>query len=234
MQYVCSAIVLKGIRYQEKSLIVKCYTENFGLVSYFIKNAFSKTLKTKSAYFQPLSLVEITGNFKGKNTLEHISEIRLLHPYQTLATDFQKNAMVLFLSEILHLSLQNQDTNQKLYQFLETSLLWLDTHEFQANFHLEFLLNFTKYLGFYPDVLHTEKYFYPQEGIFVPDFIEGCLSADETELILQLIKFTKTKTNPFNQNQRRILLDLLLIYYQIHLPEFKSLNSLEVLKQIFS
>jgi len=54
------AIVISALKYQEKSLIVKCFTETDGLKSYFVHNAFSgKNNKQKIAYFQPLNILEI-------------------------------------------------------------------------------------------------------------------------------------------------------------------------------
>ena len=41
MQIKTQAIVLSAIKYQEKSLIVKCFTQSDGLKSYFIPSAFS-------------------------------------------------------------------------------------------------------------------------------------------------------------------------------------------------
>ena len=47
------AIVISSLKYQEKSLIVKCLTQSDGLKSYFVPNAFSaKKSNQKIAYFQ--------------------------------------------------------------------------------------------------------------------------------------------------------------------------------------
>jgi len=35
------AIVISSLKYQEKSLIVKCFTQNDGLKSYFVQSAYS-------------------------------------------------------------------------------------------------------------------------------------------------------------------------------------------------
>jgi DNA repair protein RecO (recombination protein O) len=41
MQVKTKAIVISSIKYQEKSLIVKCFTLSHGLKSYFVRNAFA-------------------------------------------------------------------------------------------------------------------------------------------------------------------------------------------------
>ena len=143
------AIVISSLKYQEKSLIVKCFTLSDGLKSYFVPNAFSvKKSSQKIAYFQPLTLLEIEANHKNKGTLEHFKEIKLASGYQTITTDIIKSTIVIFLSEILHHSIQEEEKNEGLFTFLETALLWLDTHEGTSNFHLILLLEVTKFLGF--------------------------------------------------------------------------------------
>ena len=72
------AIVISSLRYQEKSLIVKCFTESDGLKSYFVPSAYSgKKSNQKIAYFQPLTILEIEANHKNKGTLEQLKEIEV-------------------------------------------------------------------------------------------------------------------------------------------------------------
>ena len=101
------AIVISSIKYQEKSLIVKCFTQSDGLKSYFVRDAFSsRKSNQKIAYFQPLTLIEIEANHKNKGTLEHFKEIKLAFAYQTINNDVYKSTIVIFLSEGDHLDFQ--------------------------------------------------------------------------------------------------------------------------------
>nr|WP_294775342.1 DNA repair protein RecO [uncultured Flavobacterium sp.] len=231
------AIVISSLKYQEKSLIVKCFTLSDGLKSYFVPNAFSaKKSNQKIAYFQPLTLLEIEANHKNKGTLEHFKEIKLASAYQTINTDIIKSTIVIFLSEVLHHSIQEEEKNEGLFTFLETALLWLDTHEETANFHLILLLEITKFLGFYPDTTDIEgNYFEMNDGIFSPFLGTSCLSEHETHLFKKLIdlKFDSNQ-KVFAGIERQMLLKILLNYYTIHLEGFKKPKSLEVLKEVFA
>jgi DNA repair protein RecO (recombination protein O) len=231
------AIVLSSLKYQEKSLIVKCFTLSDGLKSYFVPNAYSgKKSNQKIAYFQPLTLLEIEANHKNKGTLEHFKDIKLATAFQTITSDVIKSTIVIFLSEMLHHSIQEEEKNEDLFTFLETALIWLDTHEETSNFHLILLLEITKFLGFYPDISDFEaKFFAMDEGGFSPFLGINCLLEHETNLLKKLIvlKFDSNQ-KVFNGMERQLVLNILLNYYSIHLDGFKKPKSLEVLKEVFA
>jgi DNA repair protein RecO (recombination protein O) len=231
------AIVLSAIKYQEKSLIVKCFTQSDGLKSYFVQSAYSgKKSNQKIAYFQPLTILEIEATHKNKGTLEHFKEIKLATAYQTINTDIVKSTIVIFLSEMLHHSIHEEEKNEDLFTFLETALIWLDTHDETSNFHLILLLETTKFLGFYPDNSETEFNFFEMvDGVFSPFQGTNCLNEHETFLFKKLInlKFDSDQ-KVFAGIERQILLKILLDYYSIHLGGFKKPKSLDVLKEVFS
>jgi len=231
------AIVISSLKYQEKSLIVKCFTHSDGLKSYFVPSAYSgKKSNQKIAYFQPLTILEIEANHKNKGTLEHFKEIKLATAFQTINTDILKSTIVIFLSEMLHHSIKEEEKNDSLFTFLETALLWLDTHEETANFHLILLLEITKFFGFYPDISDTNgKHFEMIEGIFSSFQGVSCLSEHETHLFKKLLnlKFDSDQ-KVFVGIERQLLLKIILDYYSIHLDGFKKPKSLDVLKEVFS
>jgi DNA repair protein RecO (recombination protein O) len=231
------ALVISSLKYQEKSLIVKCLTQSDGLKSYFVPNAYSaKKTNQKIAYFQPLTLLEIEANHKNKGTLEHFKEIKLAHAYPSISSDIVKSTIVLFLSEIINYSIHEEEKNENLYLFLESALLWLDAHDEVANFHLILMLEMTKFLGFYPDTTELQyPYFEKKEGVFIPFQSTSCLDENETHLFKRLIalKFDSNQKT-FAGVERQILLKILLSYYTIHLDGFKNPKSLEVLTEVFA
>lgn len=236
MQVKTKAIVISSLKFQEKSLIVKCFTLSSGLKSYFVRDAFSSRKSQKIAYFQPFSILEIEAVHKNKGTLENFKEIKSAVPFQSIHTDIVKSTMVMFLSEMLHYSIQEEEKNEQLFLFLETALNWLDHHDEISNFHLILLLEVTKYLGFYPDVSETDlPYFEMNEGVFTLFQKGNVLSEHETNLFKKLIglKFDNDQ-KIFHVLERQILLRILIDYYSLHLDGFKKPKSLEILKEIFS
>jgi DNA repair protein RecO (recombination protein O) len=231
------AIVISSLKFQEKSLIVKCFTLSNGLKSYFVRDAFSsRKASQKIAYFQPLSILEIEAMHKNKGTLENFKEIKTAVPFQSIHTDIVKSTMVMFLSEMLHYSIQEEEKNESLFIFLETALIWLDHHDEISNFHLILLLEITKYLGFYPDISEIDlPYFEMNEGVFTLFHGLSALTEHETNLFKKLIdlKFDNVQ-KVFHVIERQILLKILIDYYSFHLDGFKKPKSLDVLKEIFS
>jgi DNA repair protein RecO (recombination protein O) len=231
------AIVISSLKYQEKSLIVKCFTQSSGLKSYFVRDAFSsRKSNQKIAYFQPLTILEIEAVHKNKGTLENFKEIKIATPFQTIHSDIYKSTIAMFISEILHHSIHEEEKNEPLFAFLETALFWLDNHNETANFHLILLLETTKYLGFYPDISEIEfPFFDANEGVFTPFHGLGSLTEHETNLFKKLIvlKFDNNQ-KIFHVIERQMLLKILIDYYTFHLDGFRKPKSLEVLTQIFS
>jgi len=237
MNIKTKAIVISSLKYQEKSLIVKCFTLSDGLKSYFIRDAFSsRKANQKIAYFQPLTILDIEAVHKNKGTLEYFREIKVASPFHSIHSDVVKSTIVMFVSEILHHSIHEEEKNEELFIFLETALHWLDNHDEISNFHLILLLETTKFLGFYPETSDmAQPFFEMTEGIFNPFQGATSLSEHETSLFKKLLGLRfDSGQKTFHSSERQLLLKILIDYYSLHLDGFKKPKSLEVLKEVFS
>ena len=231
------AIVLSSLKFQEKSLIVKCFTQSHGLKSYFVRDAFSsRKSNQKIAYFQPMTVLDIEAVHKNKGTLENFKEVKVASPFHSIHSDIYKSTIVMFISEILHHSIHEEEKNEHLFVFLETALEWLDNHDEIANFHLILMLETTKYLGFYPDISDIDMPFFEMtEGVFNPFHAVSSLSEHETNLFKKLIDLRfDNDQKVFHVIERQIILKILIDYYSFHLDGFKKPKSLDVLKEVFS
>ena len=147
-----------------------------------------------------------------------------------------KSTIAMFISEILHHSIHEEEKNEPLFAFLESALHWLDHHDEIANFHLILLLEATKFLGFYPDISEINApYFEMTEGIFSSFHAISSLTENETQLFRKLIGLQfDSDRKTFHVSERQALLKILIDYYSFHLDGFKRPKSLEVLKEVFS
>jgi DNA repair protein RecO (recombination protein O) len=239
MQVTTKAIVLTSLKYGDTSLIVKAFTASNGLKSYLLKGVLaSKKGNLKPAYFQPLSQLEIVANHRDKATLETIREAKVNYHYQTLHTDISKNAMTLFLAEMLANSIHEEEANERLFEFLEASLQWFDAHDAISNFHVYFLIRLTKYFGFYPDTNEVNAaYFDLQEGAFVDSPSLNPIMIGENLSFFKCflgINFDEVQSIKMNKTNRQELLKSLVLYYELHLQGFRKPRSLAVLNEVFS
>lgn len=233
------AIVISALKYAEADLIVKCFTEESGLKTYLLRGVLkSKKSKMKASLFQPLTQLEIVANHKDKGTLEYLREAKIYRYYSTLHTEVLKSTMVLFISEILKNSVQEEEKNEPLYHYLETSLNWLDSHGKFANFHLLFILKLSRYLGFYPDNSDLDsEYFNMLEGVFQEvKTNDYCIEGANVLLMKSLLQteFSELEDLKLNKANRNHFLETLLLYYQLHIDSFKKPKSLAVLHEIFN
>jgi len=231
------AIVLSSLKYGEADLIVKCYTE-IGLKSYMLKGILKqKKGRIASAYFLPLSQLELTANYPPQKQLFFIKEVGVAYPYQRIATDIVKQTIVVFLSEVLSSALKEEEANPSLFSYIETALQWLDTHEQTSNFHLLFLMNLTRHLGFYPEFSGSMTYFDLVEGKFTNHFVsKHYISGEQLGYFKAILgtNFDALASVKFNKKSRQELLEILIEYFELHLSGFKKPKSLAVLKTIFS
>ncbi|RKE99001.1 DNA repair protein RecO [Ichthyenterobacterium magnum] len=234
-----NAIVLSKIKYRDNDLIVKCYTEKKGVVSYLLRGVLkSKKRNSKIAHFQLLSQLHIEENRKANHSLQTIKESRLAYVYKSAYTSVFKSAIIMFLAEVLSNTLKEEEQNEQLYNYLKTTLQWFDYQDEFSNFHLLFLLNLTKHLGFYPNTLEKNKpYFNISNGLFEPKK-EGVYSISGNNLatLKQLLgmKFDRLHTIKLSSKQRQSFLSMILLYFELHLGDFKKPKSLQILNQVFN
>ncbi len=232
------AIALKAIRYGESSLIVKLITEDLGLQSFIIKGALKKGAKIRSALFQPLTLLSIVRN-KGKGELAYLKEAGVEYSFQTIPFDINKNAIVLFLCELITKSIQDSETDIELFGFIFDSLIHLDeAEENYADFPLKFAIELSRLLGFAPN---TNDY---KEG-HVFDLNEGHYCNSSTNIIFPIegecnkVFKELCDTSIFDDIRlgisnevRRKMLGYIITYYRLHVNGFKEMNSNEILRTI--
>ena len=239
MIFRTNAIVLSKIKYRDNDLIVKCYTDQHGIVSYLLRGVLKSSKgSAKAAYFQPLLQLQLEENYKVNQSLQFIKDVKLNVVYHTLHSNVIKSSIVMFISEVLSVVLKEEESNEPLFNYLEASIIWLDHESDVSNFHLLFLLNLTKYLGFYPDTSNIEsEYFRLDTGSFESKSHHSYAISNENMVILKQllgINFDELKSMKLNSKQRQSFLNMLLLYFELHLGDFKKPKSLSVFNQVFN
>jgi len=234
-------IVLNQIKFSDSQVIAQIYTEHFGRQSFIFRKPKSKKSAISLNILQPLFLLDINARFKESRQIQRAQEIHNNPHFTNIPFDIVKSSIAFFLAETLSKVLIEEEANLPLFAFLHHSILLLDEIEDGlANFHIFFLYELSKYLGFYPEMKSptNEKYFNIAEGGY-SDFSNNfklVLNEEESKMfgILSGKGFHQINEIKLNRKQRQRLLEILLDYYSYHLPEMGKLKSLEILKQIFA
>ena len=232
-------IVFQSFKYAESAIIVKIYTEQWGLLSFIVRGVKNKKSTVKLAYFQPLSILNLVINRREGKELHQIKEIKVLHAYSDLVTDPIKQSLLFFLYEILIKTLKEETPDKPLFEWLFNALTWLDlTEEKVINYHPVFLFQLSRFLGFYPKFSNGNEiqYFDLQEGIFQvhqpehPNFVSGEIV--KKMALLGTTTFEDCHTLKIGNTNRRKIVNVLVQYYQLHMPNMHQIHSLEVLKSM--
>jgi len=223
MLYKTRGIVLGFIKYSDTSIIVKIYTEEFGLQTYIVNGVRSKSSRNKIALFQPLTLLDLVVYHKENKDINRISEMKCNTVFHSIPFTQKKISMVMFIAELLGKTLREHHPNKELFELILHSISYLDeVEEHYENMHLQFMVQLAALLGFSPA---------SSKDIMAE--IRISLSTEETEILDSLMSSTLSQPLRIPNSTRRRLLDCLVRYYAVHIENFGSLNSLSVLQEVF-
>jgi len=235
------AIVLKSVNYSETSVIIKAYTDLFGVQSYIINRVRTSKSKNRQSMVQALSLLNMEVYHHANRSLNRIKEVNFDVLYKNIPFNIVKGSIILFLQEVLLKCLKEEEANEALFRFLHHALLMFDREiEYAGNFHLSFLIELSSFLGFYPSGSYStkQKYFDAADGSFTAS------ASLNTAMLLphDAEKFSRLMTLPLNRSHeivfssenRKTLLNFLLQYYAYHLNGFGKLRSHKILETVLS
>jgi DNA repair protein RecO (recombination protein O) len=240
MIYKTRGIALHTIKYGDTSIVAHVYTELFGRQAYLVKGARSKNAKVKSNLFYPLNLLEMEVYHKEGSSLQKVKEIHNAPVYLNLPLNPEKNAIALFLAELLYRTLKEVEQNHRLFEFIFNAAQMLDLKSFYySDFHIVFMLQLAKFGGFYPSNNYSDKnpIFDLLNGSFMPTApLHGhSLFIEDGKTFSQLIDttFDKMNTIKLTRKQRQYFLEKLVEFYQLHIEGMSHVKSLKVLKEVF-
>ena len=236
-------IVLRTVKYGETSVIVTIFTELFGIQSYLVNGvrATSKKGTGKANMFQPAAILDLVVYHNELKQLNRIKEYRWGVIYQHILSDVPKNAVALFMVELLTKCLKQPESNPDLFHFVEDCFLFLDNSAgtVTANLPLFFALHLPVHFGFRIADNYSEEIFYLdlQEGSFTdvqprhPHFLEEKQSEVASQL-LKVMQPGELEDIKLNHEFRRQLLHRYETYYALHIQDFGTMKSLPVLREV--
>jgi DNA repair protein RecO (recombination protein O) len=234
-------VILHQVKYSDSGIIVQAYTRESGRQAILVKGLRSKKTGRHNALFQPLIILDLVYYYKESRSVQVLKECSAAYSPSEIYADIRKSTIAVFLGEILSSVLKEETPHYELFDYIESSIKYFDrSRQGYSNFHIAFLSGLASYLGFEPAPRSdpSDKYFDLLNGVFVSvppshnDYADRYIS----EVLARFfsISFDKMGNIPLTGNQRNEVLETLIKYFSVHLPGLKKINSLEVLKEIFS
>lgn len=209
-------IVLHSTKFGENSLVVHTLSKDYGRRSFLVRGAGKKAM----SLFLPLNILEADIIESSKSNLYTARNMVLRHPLMGIRNDVFKNSMTMFMSEVLYRVVKDGTYEEGLYEWCEKTILLLDAMQSDfSNYHIRFLLELTVALGFSPESRDL-KPFVGDHFLVVEKFMQCPLA--ESMLI------------PLNGTIRNEIAEEVLRYIEFHTESTLNINSLRVLRELFS
>ncbi len=233
-------IVLHTTRYGESSLVVHCYTDLLGRQTFMMKGVRKSRKQNRSNLFQPLFILDFEVYHKDSRDIHLVKEVNRAVPINSIPFDITKSTQAIFMAEVLYRVLKEEESNPMLANFLISTIQYLDTlEEASPDFHILFLFQLSRHLGFYPQNNFGEDRFFFNlaSGQFKanPGDPEIFLDQEASELWSRYMQsdLQSVKEEGFNGAQRKQILDNLIRFYKLHVAGMGEIRSLEVLHSFF-
>ena len=222
-------------------MMVDTLSREEGRMSCVLSVGTSKKSKWKRQIFQPLSILELELERKTPGQIAVIKDAHIAIPFTSIPFQPYKLTISIFLAEFLSNATRSEQDTALLYDYISESIQWLDSVvEGFSNFHLVFMMRLTKFIGFYPNI---EDYsdgcsFDLQNGCFtkLAPQQRGFLNSEDTKKMQLIMRMNYETMRLFKMSHadRNRCLDVILDFYRLHVPDFREMKSLPVLRDMFS
>ena len=234
------AVVLRTTKYNDNTLIVDAYTEKEGRRGFLVRIPKTRRASVKNVLFSPMTILNVEWNEHAASRLARIRSVQPAYIYADIPFSPAKAAVAMFLAEFLSAVLRAPVADSNIFAFISTSLQWFDCEKGNcANFHIVFLLHLSTYLGIAPNTENFSRgdYFDMENGCFCAfrPATSHVVEPEEASHLPALMRLTFATASrlAFNRIRRSHILQGIIEYYSIHLPNFPALKSPEILHELF-
>ena len=237
--YKARGIVLGTLKYGEKGVIVHLLTDVCGRQSYMIQGVRPTAKGSKMALLQPMFTLEFEGLTSSKMSMHRMKDMVPGMVLHSTPFDVRKSTMALFMAEVLYRLVKESEESSSLFEFVWASIAALDAlEEGIANFHLWFLANLSRPLGFSPDNEYSDGAWLDiRDGHFTPNALipSFALSPENARILHDMLECDVRYLGEIglNRTERTEFLDAMLKYYAYHLESIRAVESIRILREVF-
>lgn len=240
MQIKTKAIILRVVKYGDSQLIIDALTESHGRLSFIQRVPKTSRTRVPKQLLRPMAVLSVAFDYRQRQRLQRIVEAQMAFPLTTLPFDARKFTVAMFLAEFTCLCTRAEQQDALLFSFVENSVRWLDLCERDfANFHIIYMVHLARYVGFAPDLSGGEgDIFDLRAGCFVsllPAHSDYLLPNDGQRLRLLLrLRYATMHVLRLSHDDRNRMVDAIVKFYRLHVPDFPEPRSLSVLREVFA
>ncbi|MDE6266105.1 MAG: recombination protein O N-terminal domain-containing protein [Muribaculaceae bacterium] len=232
-------VVLRVIPHNERSVIVTCYSDVAGRLSFVSPGGNGREARRRRALLMPLSVVECVALSSSKE-LVRVRDVSRPSGFEDFSLNPMKIVVALFVADLLESLTRNSDADPFFFRFIRSAVMHLGKAgaTATANFHLALMAGVIRQAGIEPDLSsYREGYLFDmREGIFrgTPPMHDDFLERDESEWVRRLCRMDMLNSRFFRLNRagRNRAMDLMLEYISLHLKDVRHLRSVDVVRSL--
>lgn len=232
-------VVLRVIPHNERNVIVNCYSNLSGRISFVSPGGTGKEARRRRALLMPMCVVECVGA-AGSGGLIRVRDVSRPAGFGDFTLNPLKSVVALFVADLLETLTRNVETDPMLYGFIRHAVSHLSTASPRAtaNFHLALMAGLIRYAGIEPDLsTYRPGYFLDmRDGIFraTPPLHTDFLEAAESAHAVRICRMTFASSRFFRltRAERNRAMDVMLEYISLHLRDVRSLKSVDVVRSL--
>lgn len=235
------AIILGAVRTAGDKLVVRTLTEAEGRVDFIVYGAWSKRSGHKASFIFPLSAVDVTWDYRPNKELPTLKDATPSYPLLDLFINPEKSTIAMFLAEIFARSIHKGEETQEIFDYCWHTVASLEHIQRNfANFHIATLVGLSRLLGIQPNTekhrdnfyfdLSTSQYEYsmPLHAFYLNHQHTAFLP------ILLRINYRNMRLYRLDRTDRQFLLETIITYFKLHIPEFGDVKSLKTLIEVYN
>lgn len=210
-------IVLHLTKTGDKSLVLHTLSRDYGRRAFFLKGI---GRKNQMSLFLPLGILEAEVRENTSSYLFQVCNPVSAEALNGLRNDMYKNAITMFLSEVLFKVIKEGANEDGLYSWCRSRIILLDRMEGNfSNFHIYFLLELAAILGFAPSRASLSPFMAGNESAMC-DFL--------------ILPFEEVMMKPLSGEIRNSMSEAVLKYISYHSDSTFNIHSLKILRALFA
>jgi len=242
MLHNTKGIVLRVTKYGDTSIIMTAYTELFGVQQYMVKGVrvTSKKGANKGVFYQPAAILQMEVYHAPMKSLQMVKDVSWDYVYQNVYSDVLRNAVALYIVEVLQQTMQ-PEPHPEMFYLIEDTFKQLDKGGagLVSNLPIYFLIHLSQTMGFGLQGKYSNDtpILDIKEGEFVakppahPYYLEA-QTAQVASTFLEVQFYNDLETISLSGVQRKKILELFQLSLSWHYKKFSEIKSLPILQSI--